>query len=180
MGSSISFFLFCHLCRVAISVAGLMTASQERQFAMKNRMFGGIGAMALAFTLAIVGVDAFAYQAKAADKKTDSMLKECAKACSDCQLVCDHCVTHCANLLADGKKEHLSCLMHCRDCAACCAACSQICASGGPLSSVMADCCAKACGHCAKACEAFPEDAHYKACAAECRKCEKACKAIAN
>ncbi len=93
--------------------------------------------------------------------------------------MCNHCATHCANLLADGKKEHLSCLMHCRDCATCCAACSQVCASGGPLSAVMADCCAKCCDHCAKACEAFPNDMHMKSCAEECRKCEKSCKAIA-
>ena len=82
---------------------------------MKNRMFGGIGVMALAFTLAVVGVDAFAQQAKAAEMKVDQKLQECAKACSDCQRACDLCATHCANLLADGKKEHLSCLMHCRD-----------------------------------------------------------------
>jgi hypothetical protein len=153
--------------------------SQEMQIAMKNRMFGGIGVMALAFTLAVVGVDAFAQQAQAAETKGDSKLQECAKSCSDCQRVCDLCASHCANLLADGKKEHLSCLRHCRDCATCCAACSQVCASGGPLSAVMADCCAKCCDHCAKACEALPDDQHMKACAEECRKCEKACKAIA-
>lgn len=34
---------------------------------MKNRMFGGIGVMALAFSLAVVGVDAFANQAQAAE-----------------------------------------------------------------------------------------------------------------
>jgi len=156
-----------------------MTASLERSFLMKNRMFGGLGVMALAFTLAVVGVDAFAQQAQAAEMKVDQKLQDCAKACSDCQRACDLCATHCANLLADGKKEHLSCLMHCRDCATCCAACSQVCASGGPLSAVMADCCAKCCDHCAKACEAFPDDAHLKACAEECRKCEKACKAVA-
>ena len=103
---------------------------------MKNRMFGEIGLIALALTLAIVGVDASANQAQAADTKADPKMQECAKACSDCQRVCDLCATHCANLLADGKKEHLSCLMHCRDCATCCAACSQVCASGGPLSAV--------------------------------------------
>ena len=97
----------------------------------------------------------------------------------DASGVCAPCATHCAHRLADGKKEHLSCLMHCRDCATCCAACCQVCARGGPLSAVMADCCAKCCDHCAKACEVFPDDQHMKACDEECRKCEKACKAIA-
>ncbi len=151
---------------------------------MKNRMFSGIGVMALALTFGMVGVNAFAQQTKIQEKKVDhtehdTVLQECAKACSDCQRACDMCATHCSHLLADGKKEHLSCLMHCRDCATCCAACSQVCASGGPLSAVMADCCAKCCDHCAKACEAFPDDKHMKACAEECRKCEKACKAVA-
>lgn len=143
---------------------------------MKNRLFG---VLALAFTLGVVGMDAFAHHAHAAEMKVDQKLQACATVCSDCQRVCDLCVTHCANLLAAGNKQHLSCLMHCRDCATCCAACSQVCASGGPLSAVMADCCAKCCDHCAKACEAFPDDKHCKACAEECRKCQKACQAVA-
>jgi hypothetical protein len=146
---------------------------------MKNRMSSGIGIVALAFTLAITGMELFANQAFAADMKVDQKLQDCAKACSDCQRECDLCATHCAHLLAEGKKDHLSTLMHCRDCAICCAACSHVCASGGPLSAVMADCCAKCCEHCAKACEAFPDDKHMKKCAEECRKCETACKAIA-
>jgi len=152
---------------------------QERLFAMKNRLLTKITSMAVAFTLAIVGVDALANQAQAAETKIDSKIQECAKTCSDCQRVCDLCATYCADMLADGKKEYLSCLMHCSDCATCCAACSQVCASGGPLSAVMSECCSMCCAHCAKACEAFPEDKHLKACAEECRKCEKGCKAIA-
>ena len=150
---------------------------------MKTRMFAGISVGALALTLAIVGVDAFVRQAQAAEKKTDhtehfALMQECAKVCSDCQRACDLCATHCANLLADGKKEHLACLMNCQDCATCCVACSQVCARGGPQAALMNDCCAKCCDQCAKACEAFPNDSHMKACAEECRKCEKSCKAI--
>ena len=113
--------------------------------------FGGVMALALA----IVGLVAFAHEGQTQEKKVDhmehnAMMQSCAKACSDCQRMCDHCATHCANLLADGKKEHLASLMHCQDCGTCCAACSQVCARGGPLSAVMADCCAKCCDHCAK------------------------------
>ena len=146
---------------------------------MKNRMSCGIGAMVLSMCLTIVGVDVLACLAQAAESKSHAMLQECAKACSDCQRACDHCSTHCANLLADGKKEHLVSLMHCQDCATSCAACAQICARGGPLAAVMADCCARCCDQCAKSCEAFPMDAHMKACAEECRKCEKSCKTMA-
>ena len=147
---------------------------------MNIRKFCGIGIVALA----LVGVITFAQQGPAQEKKErkvehmehHAMMQECAKACSDCQRACDLCATHCAHLLADGKKEHLSCLMNCQDCATCCVACAQICARGGPHSALMADCCAKSCEQCAKTCEAFPDDKQLKACAEECRKCEKSCK----
>ena len=180
----IGFFVSVTCVETAISVAGIeMTGFKERQFAMKTRMFGGIGVMALALTLAIVGVDAYTQQTQAAEKKAGqsghhAMMQDCAKICSDCQRACDMCATHCANLLAEGKKEHLACLLNCQDCATCCAACSQVCARSGPQSGLMADCCAKCCDQCAKACEAFPDDSHMKACAEECRKCEKSCNAI--
>ena len=102
----------------------------------------------------------------------------CAQACSDCQRQCDSCATHCAHMLADGKKDHVSTLMTCRDCAAMCAAASQIVAGNGPFSKMICQSCAEACAACAKECEKFPSDAHMKACAEECRKCEKACKAM--
>lgn len=47
---------------------------------MKSRIFGGIGVMALAFTLVVVGVEAIAHQAQAAEMKVDQKLQDCAKA----------------------------------------------------------------------------------------------------
>ncbi len=156
----------------------------EVDSAMKTRRLSGIGVGALALTIAIFGVSAFALQAAPQAKKIphtehDAVMQDCAKACADCQRACDMCATHCAHLLADGKKEQLECLRQCQDCASCCVACDQICARGGPHAAVMAGCCVKCCEECAKACEAFPDDAHIKACAEECRKCEKVCKGIA-
>lgn len=106
----------------------------------------------------------------------DPMLQACAKACSDCQRMCDMCATHCAHLLADGKKEHLTTLGTCRDCADFCATAAQIAARGGPFAALICGPCAEACARCAVACEKFPDDEHMKLCAQECRKCEKACK----
>lgn len=103
-------------------------------------------------------------------------LQACAKACSDCQRMCDMCSTHCGHQLAEGKKEHVTTLMTCQDCADICAAASQVTARGGPFSGIICESCADACGACAKECEKFPDDEHMTACAKECRKCEKACR----
>jgi hypothetical protein len=114
----------------------------------------------------------------AADEKHHASNEACAKACNDCQRACDMCTTHCATLIAEGKKEHLTTLKECQDCATCCTAAAQIVSRGGPHSVLMCECCAKSCDQCAKACEKFPDDKHMKACAEECRKCETACKAM--
>ena len=106
----------------------------------------------------------------------DEGLQACAKACSDCQRMCDMCATHCGHQLVDGKKEHIMTLMTCQDCANICAAASQVTARGGPLSGTICQSCADACAACAKECEKFPDDEHMTACAKECRKCEKACR----
>ena len=44
----------------------------------------------------------------------------CAKACFHCERLCESCATHCAHLLAQGKKEHTRTLATCRDCAKAC------------------------------------------------------------
>ena len=109
----------------------------------------------------------------------DEGMQACAKACSDCQRECDVCSTHCAHLMADGKKEHLTTLLTCQDCAEICAAASQVVARGGPFSGIICESCADACAACAKHCEQFPDDEHMTACAKECNKCEKACREMA-
>ncbi|MFN0051993.1 MAG: four-helix bundle copper-binding protein [Planctomycetales bacterium] len=148
---------------------------------MKTQKFGGMGVAAL--VLAIGSLVAFGQPGQTQEKKGahtehDAMLQTCAKACSDCQRACDSCSTHCAHLSAEGKKEHLTTLMSCQDCATVCAAAAQIVARGGPHSVLICECCAKACEQCGAACEKFPDDKHMQACAVECRKCEKACQAM--
>jgi hypothetical protein len=149
---------------------------------MKTRMFGGIRVVALVLT--IVGLVAFAQQGQTQEKKADhlehnEMMQACAKVCSDCQRACDSCATHCTHMLHEGKKEHLTTLTTCQDCATVCSAAAQIVARGGPFSTIICSACAETCYDCGKACEKFPDDQHMKACAEECRKCERACKAMA-
>lgn len=146
---------------------------------MKSLKVAGVGLV----MFGIFALLTFAQQGPTPRKKVSHMehnpgLQECAKACADCQRACDLCATHCAHLLQEGKKEHLTTLAACRDCATVCSAAAQIVARGGPFAGLICESCVKACGQCATACEAFPDDEHMKACAAECRKCEKACQAM--
>jgi len=140
--------------------------------------------------LALIAVLAIAPAARTAEPKAepakaepgkidhaehDAMMMACAKACSDCQRMCDMCATHCAHMLAEGKKEHLATLATCQDCATICSAAACSTARGGPFSATICAACAECCAKCAKACEKHPDDKHMKMCAEECRKCEKAC-----
>ena len=147
---------------------------------MNTRTFCGIAAVALA--LAIGGMVAAQQgqtpESKVAHMEHNEATQACAKACSDCQRACDTCATHCAYLTAEGKKEHLTTLMTCQDCATVCAAAAQIVSRAGPHSVLITECCARACDQCATACEKFSDDKHMTACAEECRKCEKACRAM--
>ena len=80
-------------------------------------------------------------------------------------------------MLHEGKKEHLTTLATCRDCATVCSAAAQIVARGGPFAGLICESCAKPAAS-APWCEALPDDEHVSACAEECRNCEKACKAM--
>jgi len=101
--------------------------------------------------------------------------EHCAKACEECQRACSSCATHCAHLLAQGKKEHHTTLQTCLDCADHCSTAARITARQGVFSDLICNACAEACSRCGKEC-AKQEDEHMKKCAEECRKCEKACR----
>jgi Domain of Unknown Function (DUF326) len=100
----------------------------------------------------------------------------CAKACADCMRSCESCAHHCAQMIADGKKEHMTTLGTCVDCAEICATAAKIVSHQGPMVFTICEACAKACDDCAVACEKFPTDDHMKECAKACRDCAKACK----
>lgn len=103
-------------------------------------------------------------------------LKQCAKTCADCQIVCDACYSHCLDLISDGKKEHEKTARMCADCAECCKTCATLCARQSPLAKQMLECCRACCEECAQACEKFPDDKHMAECAKTCRECAKECK----
>jgi len=116
---------------------------------------------------------------KGTDKGKDGhhheMFDKCAKACNDCQRICDACTHHCAHMVSQGKKEHMKTLRSCQDCATVCAAAAQIVARGGPFSDTICKACADVCKRCGDACDKVGEDKMMKQCADECHRCEKAC-----
>lgn len=104
------------------------------------------------------------------------MAESTAAVAGECQRACDMCTTHCAQMVAEGKKEHLTTLRTCQDCATICAATTAILARNGPFADAILKSCVEACARCGAECEKFPTDPHMKHCADLCRKCEKACK----
>src|SRR5262249_31518115 len=104
--------------------------------------------------------------------------ESCMKACAACARQCESCFNHCAHLVAQGRKEHLSTLKTCVDCGDVCSLAAKVLARDGALAAPICDGCAKACDACAAACEKHPDDEHMRACAKACRECAKECRAM--
>jgi hypothetical protein len=141
-----------------------------------RREFGVLGLSAAAALALKSAVAAQKDAAKDDAHGQHAAFMKCANACNDCQRECDTCSNHCAQMLAEGKKDHLRSLKTCQDCADFCAAAAQMVARHGPFSALICEACEKACDKCAAECEKFKSDEHMARCAEECRKCQKACK----
>lgn len=115
---------------------------------------------------------------QAADDKHHEPFMKCAKACADCQVQCDGCFRHCADLVAKGMVDHVKTLHTCVDCAECCKLAASLSARQSPFAVPACECCAKCCDECAAACEKFPDDNHMADCAKSCRDCAKACRTM--
>lgn len=134
-----------------------------------------LGLLAVGLLVTCVGADA--QNRNAGDNKHHTgAYMDCAKACDACARICDACAAHCAMLLAEGKKEHLTTLQTCADCATFCSAAACITARQGPFSDAICTGCAEACKRCGDACAKFADDPMMKQCAEECRRCEQACR----
>ena len=132
--------------------------------------------LSLAAAAAVLFVAALPVPGDESHSEHAATFDRCAKACNDCQRACDSCATHCANLVASGRKEHLKTLKTCQDCASFCATAAQIVARQGAFTDLICKSCAEACARCGKACEQHPDDKHMKMCAEQCRACEQACR----
>jgi len=133
---------------------------------------------ALAIGIALIGWGAASTPSRTvavAPEHSDHQASELGK----CALVCDMCSAHCAQLLADGKKEHLKSMQTCQDCASICGTTACLTARKGPYASLMWSACAEACKLCGAQCETMKDDKMMADCAAECRKCEQVCREMA-
>src|SRR5437870_4579287 len=102
-------------------------------------------------SVALAGLMLACAPAVTAEDKADHKHAEpeaCAKACAACTLECETCFLECAKLVAGGKKEQLSCMRMCKDCADVCSLTAKVVSRRGPTASVMADVCAKTCEAC--------------------------------
>lgn len=115
---------------------------------------------------------------QADDQKHHEYLMKCARACADCQVQCDSCFRHCAELATRGDKGHAVTMYTCLDCAECCKLAASLTARHSPFAEEASSCCMKCADDCARACEKFPNDKHMVECAKSCRECVKACKEL--
>ncbi len=99
-----------------------------------------------------------------------------AKAAGETAMSCDACASHCTDLLAEGKREHLDSQRALLDCASMCATMACVASRNGPCCTIMAEACADACAACATQCEKATGDAQMKECADHCRAMEKLCR----
>jgi hypothetical protein len=105
-----------------------------------------------------------------------AQMEQCSRSCSACMRACEICALHSAQLVADGKKEHLRSLGLCLDCSEFCALASRVVAHHGVLSRLACEACAKACDACGTECGKYSDDRQFQQCAQACRDCARACR----
>jgi hypothetical protein len=138
---------------------------------MLSRSVAGLLGLLAVGLLSLGGLDV-----RAEEHKHSEVVDNCAKACADCLRACESCARHCADLVADGKKDHLATLGTCADCGDVCGTAAKVVSRRGPLMVTVCESCAKVCDQCGERCEKFPDDKHMAACAKSCRDCAKACR----
>jgi hypothetical protein len=141
----------------------------------RREALGMLGVLTAGFTV-LAGVEAHAEEGHAQHEQTD----QCARACADCQIDCDSCFHHCAELIATGDKTYAKAMRLCVDCADLCATAARLVSRQSPLCTLACEACAKACDECAAECEKFPSDKQLAGCAQSCRNCAKACRDMIN
>jgi hypothetical protein len=98
------------------------------------------------------------------------------KALAHCLTECSLCMGHCAKLVEEGKKDHLTTMKLCEECASVCFITLKMTGNRTAALPIQVEACAKVCDVCGAACEKHPNDEMMKQCAQACRDCAKACR----
>jgi hypothetical protein len=102
---------------------------------------------------------------------SDSELRECIQACSNCVYDCERCILA---LEVEDSKAHAACIKACRDCAAMCAMCIKIIERSSIIMLDMWEICVETCQACAEECTRLNLTTCDR-CAAACRWCADVC-----
>lgn len=143
----------------------------------RREVFGALGAT----VVGLAGLEAPAQDKGAPDKAsthTRRHFQKCAKLCADCMTQCEANFRHCADLVADGRKDHARAMHLSNDCAELCAMAARLAARMSPLAFPTAEACAKACDSCATECEKHTSEEQMRTCAQACRDCAKECRTM--
>ena len=98
------------------------------------------------------------------------------KALVHCLTECTLCMGHCAKLVEQGKKEHLTTMQLCAECGDVCFLTLKMASNHSAALAAQMEACVKVCDICGAACEKHPNDEMMKRCAQACRECAKACR----
>ncbi len=105
------------------------------------------------------------------------MVERCNEVSSECVTICSETLEYC--LQKGGAYAEGSHIQTLRDCIDLCRTDGELMVRGSGLTENTCSLSAEACGRCAEACEAFPDDPRMQACVEVCRQCATACEAVA-
>ena len=104
-------------------------------------------------------------------------MQECIDNCTDCHHVCLETISYC--LGKGGRHAAATHIRTLQDCVDLCHTSADFMIRNSALHGRTCELCAEACERCAKARDAFGDDAQMKKCAEMCRRCAKTCREMA-
>ena len=140
----------------------------------RRELLGMLGVSAAGFA-AVTSGSAFGQE-----KPEDDVHAKCAKACLDCERMCNHGFHHCYMQVQAGKKDHAKAMRLCIDCGDVCSTAGKLVARMSPLMAHTCQACAECCEDCIAVCEKLNDPGvkefvdSLRHCASTCREMVKA------
>jgi hypothetical protein len=136
----------------------------------RRELLGVLGA-----TAAGLATVAGAGEARASQEGKDDIHERCARACMDCEMMCNHAFHHCYEQIKAGKQDYARPMHLCVDCGDVCSTAGKLVARMSPLMTHTCRACAASCDDCIAACEKL-DTPDIKEFVATLRKCAKSCR----